>query len=135
MPSWLQVASRSGCSKIERTRVAIMGQDVFGTRDAKFAMKCVRHLCHEASARTAAMAALMPPWASEMTRSTPDSPRATSERRNAVQAAVSSVVTMSKPTISRRPSALVAVAMTAETFTTRPPSRTRCVTASIHKNR
>jgi hypothetical protein len=38
---------------------------------------------------------------------------------------------MSKPMISRRPSAFEAVAITAETFTTRPPSRTLCVTASI----
>jgi hypothetical protein len=68
------------------------------------AMKCVRHLCQMAPARTEAMAALMPPWASEMTSSTPLRPRATNERRNSDQAAVSSVVTMSKPTISRRPS-------------------------------
>jgi hypothetical protein len=79
------------------------------------------------------MAALIPPWASEITSSTPVSPRATSERRKAVQAAVSSVVTMSKPTISRCPSALVAVAMTTETLTTRPPSLTRWVRASIHR--
>ncbi len=66
-------------------------------------MKWVRQRCHEASPRTAAMAFLMPPWASEMTSSTPHSPRATSERRNAVQAAVSSVVTMSNPTILTAP--------------------------------
>ena len=87
-----------------------------------------------ASAKTAPIAALMPPWASETTSSTPQSPRATSERKNAVQPAVSSVVTMSKPTISRRPSTLVAVAMTTETLTTRPPSRTRWVSASIHSS-
>ena len=86
-----------------------------------------------ASANTWAMAALIPPWASEMTSSTPEIPRATRERRKAVQAAVSSVVTMSKPTISRYPSALTAVAITADTLTTRPPSRTRWVTASIHR--
>ena len=68
-----------------------------------------------------------------MTSSTPDSPRFTRLRRNVVQASVSSVVTTSKPTTSRLPSALTAVAITAETFTTRPPSRTRCVKASIHK--
>ena len=68
------------------------------------------------------MTALIPPWASEITNSTPLSPRATSERRNAVQAAVSSVVAMSKPMISRVPSLLTAVAMTAATLTTRPPS-------------
>jgi hypothetical protein len=46
--------------------------------------------------------------------------------------AVDSVVTMSNPMISRRPSPLTAVATTAETFTTRPPSRTFWVRASIH---
>ena len=84
-------------------------------------------------ASTAAIAALMPPWASEMTSSTPDRPRATSDRRNPVQAVVDSVVTMSNPTISRRPSTFTAVAITAETLTTRPPSRTFWVRASIHR--
>jgi hypothetical protein len=40
---------------------------------------------------------------------------------------------MSKPTITRCPSALVAVAITAVTFTTRPPSLTRWVTPSIQR--
>ena len=40
-PSWDQVASRSGCSKIERTRVAIIGQFAFGTLVARLAMKWV----------------------------------------------------------------------------------------------
>jgi hypothetical protein len=62
-----------------------------------------------------------------MTSSTPDSPLATRERRNPVHATVDSVVTMSNPTISRRPSLLTAVATTADTLTTRPPSRTFCV--------
>ena len=113
--------------------MAIIGHDALGALVARLAMKWVRQRCHEASPRTAAMAALMPPWASEMTSSTPDRPRATSERRNAVHPAVSSVVTMSNPTISRRPSTLTAVAITAETLTTRPPSRTFCVKASIHR--
>ena len=43
------------------------------------------------------------------------------------------IVTMSKPTMTRCPSALTAVAMTAVTFTTRPPSRTRWVTPSIQR--
>jgi hypothetical protein len=132
--SWAQVLSRSGWSKIDRTRVAIIGQVALVDPGGQ-----VRHevgpapLPGLASESTAAMAALMPPWASEMTSSTPLSPRATRERRKAVQAAVSSVVTMSKPTISRVPSALTAVAMTAETLTTRPPSLTRWVSASIHR--
>jgi hypothetical protein len=70
-----------------------------------------------------------------MTSSTPDRPRATRPRRNSVQLAVSSLVTMSNPTISRRPSQFAAVAITAVTFTTRPPSRTFWVSPSIHKNR
>ena len=73
-PNWAQVASRSGCSKIERTKVAIMGQLALGTREARLAMKWVRHRCQDASASTAAMAALIPPWASEMTSSTPGGP-------------------------------------------------------------
>lgn len=68
-----------------------------------------------------------------MTSSTPVRPRATSERKNSVHAAVSSVVTMSNPAISRRPSELATVAITAETLTTRPPSRTFWVSASIHR--
>ena len=110
-----------------------MGQLPLATREARLAMKWVRQRCQEASAKTFEMAALMPPWASEITSSTPLSPRATRARKNAVHAAVSSVVAMSRPTISRRPSTLTAVAMTAETLTTRPPSRTLCVKASIHR--
>ena len=45
------------------------------------------------------------------------------------------VFAMSNPTISRRPSTFTAVATTAETLTTRPPSRTFWVRASIHKYR
>ena len=98
-------------------------------------MKWVRHRCQDASRNTAAIAALMPPWASAMTSSTPDRPRATRDRKNAVQAAVDSAVTMSNPMISRRPSTLTAVAITADTFTTRPLSRTFWVKASIHTYR
>jgi len=87
-PTWAQVASWSGCSKIERAKVAIMGQLA---REARLAMKCVRHRRQDASVSTVAMAGLMPPWASEVTSSTPDRPRATSEPRNSVDAAVSSL--------------------------------------------
>jgi hypothetical protein len=97
------------------------------------AMKCVRHRCQEASDRTWAIAALIPPWASEITSSTPDRPRATRPRRNSVHASVDSAVTIPNPMISRRPSRLTAVAITADTFTTRPPSRTFWVRASIHR--
>lgn len=97
------------------------------------AMKWVRHRCQEAPVSTLAMAALIPSCASEMTSSTPARPRATRPRRNSVQLAVSSALTMSNPAISRRPSALATVAITAVTFTTRPPSRTFWVTPSIHR--
>jgi len=40
---------------------------------------------------------------------------------------------MLNPMGSRRPSKVTAVAITAETFTTRPPSRTLWVNASIHR--
>ena len=60
-PSCDHVESRSGCSKIERTSVAIIGQLAFGTLVARLAMKWVRQRCHDASPSTAAIAALMPP--------------------------------------------------------------------------
>jgi hypothetical protein len=127
------VASRSGCSKTERTKVATIDQFPFEILEAKLAIKCDRQRCQVAPDSTVAIAAFIPPWASEITNSTPARPRATRERRNSVHPAVSSVVTMSNPMISRRPSALAAVAITADTFTTRPPSRIRCASASIHK--
>ena len=59
-PNWAQVASRSACSNIERTKVAIIGQLSFGTLDARLAMKCVlcrpRHKTHYADVR------VMPTW-------------------------------------------------------------------------
>ena len=69
---------------------------------------------------TAAMAALSPVWASEMTSWTPVSPRALSERRNAVQKAPSSLSPTSRPRTSRPPSAVTPVAMTTARLTTRP---------------
>ncbi len=46
--------------------------------------------CQAAPSRVAAMAAWIPRWASEVARRTPSRPRATSERRNAVQDAADS---------------------------------------------
>ena len=76
------------------------------------------------------MAAFRPLWSSEVTRDTPERPRATRLRKNAVQPAPSSVVMTSKPSDSRRPSLFTPVAMTTATFTTRPPSLTFWVRAS-----
>ena len=61
------------------------------------ASKWTRHLCQPAPANTAPMACLRPVWASEMTSCTPASPRALSERRNAVQKAPSSLSPTSGP--------------------------------------
>ena len=64
----------------------------------------------------------------------PPRPRATSERRNAVQAAPSSAAPTSNPRISRCPSALTPVATSAAVLTTRPCSRTLTTSASSHPN-
>jgi hypothetical protein len=57
----------SGCSKTERTRVANMDWAALGTRVSRLRMAWVRQRCQEAPSRTAAMAALRPSWASEIT--------------------------------------------------------------------
>ena len=75
-----------------RTMVATPGWAPLGTRVSRLAMKWVRQRCQLAPANTAAMA-FSPPafagagsgWASEVTTSTPLSPRAVSERRKASQ--------------------------------------------------
>ena len=77
-----------------------MGQLPLAQREARLAMKWVRHRCHGASAKIWEMAAKMAPWASEITSSTPPSQRATSARRDVVQAAVSSVVAMSSDDVA-----------------------------------
>jgi hypothetical protein len=60
-----------------------------GTLASTLRRKWTRQRCHEAPAMTAAMACLWPVWASDTTSWTPVSPRALSERRNAVQKAPS----------------------------------------------
>ena len=57
----------------------------FGTSAKAFLMKCVRHRCQLVPCSTAAIAALSPSWASEMTSLTPPSPRLTKSRRKSVQ--------------------------------------------------
>src|SRR4029453_15489423 len=94
-----------------------------GTRASTFLRKWTRHRCHEAPAMTAAMAALSPVWASEMTSCTPARPRALSERRNAVQNAPSSLSPTSGPSTSRPPSTVTPVAITTARDTTRPSTR------------
>ena len=95
-------------------------------------MKCVRHRCQLAPGSTPAIAFFNPSCASEITSCTPERPRATSDRKNAVQPAPSSVVNTSTPSTSRCPSTFTPVAMTHATFTIRPPSRTFWVSASTH---
>jgi hypothetical protein len=69
---------------------------------------------------TAAMAWVSPVGVSETTCCTPLSPRALSERRNAVQNAPSSESPTSSPRTSRPPSAVTPVAVTTARETTRP---------------
>jgi len=83
----------------------------------------------------AAIAATSPGWASEVTKTTPDRPRATRPRKNASHPAPSSLLETSRPRISRWPPALTPVAISACTSTVRPPSRTRTVIASACTNR
>ena len=86
-------------------------------------MKWTRHRCHAAPSSTEAIAAFRPVWASEMTSWTPARPRAFSPRRNAVQNAPSSLSPTSKPSTSRRPSAVTPVAITTAWDTTRRLTR------------
>ncbi len=86
-------------------------------------MKWVRQRCQVAP-NVEAIASMSPGCASETTSWTPESPRATSPRRNASHPAPSSVVMTSMPRTSRCPSALTAVATTTATDWMRPASRT-----------
>jgi len=79
------------------------------------------------------MAAWIPRWASEVARRTPSRPRATSERRNAVQDAADSAAATAQPTTSRSPRSLTAMATRKAAFTMRPPSRTFSYWASSHR--
>src|SRR5207244_10760820 len=83
-------ADASSWAKIERTSVATNGPADFGTFVSRFLRKWVLHRCHEAPGRVEAIASTRPGWASEITRRTPESARATRPRRNAVQPAPSS---------------------------------------------
>ena len=113
-----------------RTVVATSASALFGTRVSRFRMKCVLQRtrgcgdtpqgCQEAPPKTVAIAARSPWWASEVTSSTPESPRATRPRRNESQKAPSSLVPMSMPSTSRLPSALTAVATTLPAYAGTP---------------
>jgi hypothetical protein len=74
-------------------------------------MKWTRHRCQAAPSSTASIAPFRPACASLMTSCVPVSPRALSERRNAVQNAPSSLSPTAKPGTSRRPSAATRLAM------------------------
>ncbi len=119
--------------KIERTSVATALCAAFGTWVSRLLMKWVRQRCQLEPGSVAAMASWSPLWASEVTLTTPVSPRLTRLRRNASQPAPSSVVTTSTPRISRRPSSLAPTATTTATLTIRPPSRDLTTRASSQR--
>jgi hypothetical protein len=72
-----------------------------------------------------ATAALMPSWASEITRLTPRRPRRASLRKNSVQKVSASEGPISMPSTSRRPSLLTPTATLTATETRRPPAQSR----------
>ena len=115
--SW--TCSASGWAKIVRIAAATISWLPLGTTASTLRMKCTRQRCQAAPMNTEPIAAFRPVWASEMTSWTPPSPRAFSERRNAVQNAPSSLSPTSKPRTSRRPSAVTPVAITTAWDTTR----------------
>jgi len=118
---------------MERTAVATKSWEALGTLQRGLRAKWVRQRCQTAPGRQEATASTSPEWASETTRRTPESPRATRPRRNDVQPAPSSVVMKSQPRTSRCPSAFTAMATTQEMLTTRPPSLTFWVSASSQR--
>ena len=63
-----------------RTMVATKGWALFGTRQSRLRMKCVRHLCQAAPGSSASIAFVRPRWSSEMTSCTPERPRAARSR-------------------------------------------------------
>ena len=87
-------------------------------------MKWTRQRCQVAPCRTLAVAAFKPSCASEITRATSLNPRRTSERRNTVQKAWSSLGPTSTPRTWRHPSAVTPTATTVAIEVTRPASRT-----------
>ena len=74
-----------GADHARMSWVATPGWARLGTRVSRLAMKWVRQRCQLAPVNTAAMAFFSPWWASEVTSSTPLSPRAVSDRRKASQ--------------------------------------------------
>lgn len=84
----------------------------------------MRHRCHAVPGRFAAIASTRPRWASEVTSSTPDRPRATRSAKNPFQACPVSLVTTFSPRTSRWPSVYTPVATSTTALTTRPFSRT-----------
>ena len=81
-------------------------------------MKCTRQRCQADPTITVSTACLSPRWWSEITRRTPFSPRARSERRNSVQNAPSSESPTATPSTSRPPSMVTPVATTTARETT-----------------
>ena len=106
-----------------RMVTATISAEALGTLARALRRKWTRQRCQQAPVRTAPMACLRPGWASEITSWTPASPLALSERRNAVQNALSSLSPTSQPRTSRPPSADTPVAITTARETTRLSTR------------
>ena len=116
-----RTCSASGWAKMVRIAAATIVWEPLGTWASTLRRKCTRQRCQVAPSITAAMAALSPAWASEITSLVPVSPRVLSERRNAVQKAPSSESPTANPRTSRRPSEVTPVATTIAWETTREP--------------
>lgn len=118
MPSWSRIWTGPGWAKMVRMVAATISADPLRTWPKTLRRKWTRHLCQAAPGSTEPIAALSPACASEMTSCTPASPRAFSDRRNAVQNAPSSLSPTSNPSTSRCPSAATPVATTTAWETT-----------------
>jgi hypothetical protein len=123
LPTCSVTSAPVGWAKIVRMAAATISAEPRGTLARALRRKWTRQRCQAAPTMTAPMAALSPVWASEMTSWTPCSPRAFSDRRNAVQKAPSSLSPTSRPRTSRPPSAVTPVAITTARETTRPSMR------------
>ena len=72
----------------------------------------VRHLCQAEPWNTSSIALLSPSWASEVTSSTPVTPRALTFLRNASHESWDSVSTTATPSTRRQPSSSQPMAVT-----------------------
>src|SRR5487761_666398 len=92
--------------------------------------KCTVQRCQLAPAKHCASALRSPSWVSELTSSTPCSPRATRERQNSSQNASVSLAPTATPRTHFSPVSLTSIATTTAWLTIRPPWRTFSYVAS-----